>query len=263
MSLTPTRLIVSSHYGLDQTGERPNNFIVELPQSVSNLKNIELISSTITYLPLEPNFPVYESYLDMTLNGTPIQGNINTSIVYNSPLDLVTQLNTILGSGNGAFSFDATTIRLIYTPPNPTDVVVFKTTSTLLRRMGAVFPLKNDVTNTGAYTFPNPPIIIRTTCIYIASSTISSDAMIGGLKGRQDIVTQIPLSSGTYGTILNYQLSNDEIKTETYNSNINVVNFEILDDLFQPLPLSNNAVVSATLALQYEYDQNLTSKLKY
>lgn len=262
MSLTPSRLICNSYYGINQNQEEPHIFDVELSQSISNLKSADLLSASITFFPIEPNFPKYESSLSMTLNGSNTEFSISTNRIYNSPSDLITELNAGLGTGKGSFSFNTSYLRVVYTPPVATDEVEFiVSNNSILRRLGADLPLST-IQHTGTYTFPNPPIIIRTTTMYIASNTLATDCIIGNYRGRQDIIAQIPIPAGSYGTIINYELNNDVEKTSTYNSNFNSIQMSILDDLFQPLPLCSNANINAVFGLEYEASLTMTGRLR-
>lgn len=264
MALTPSRLFVSSFYGLDQSTETPNLFSVNLSQSLTRVKTSELTSLTLTFLPVSPNIPPEEAELDLKVNTVQVGGTLDTTLVYNNPSDLVTELNAV--SSSGTFTYNPATARITYTAPNPADTIVFTySTNNILRRLGGDINQTptTTITATGSYTFPNPPIIIRTTCLFIASQTMTTDAIIGGYGGRQDIVAQIPMESGVYGDIVNYELANDIEKTDTYNSNINVIKFEVLDDQFNALPLCRNATINAVFSLQYHEDQNLTARLRY
>ena len=219
----PSRLIVNSFYGITQNAESPNEFFVELPQSLSRVRNVELLNASIVFYPSEPNIPSYEAVLNMTRNGTPIGGTLPTGVVYNSPADLVSRLNTLIGAGNGSFAFSSTTNKITYTAPNVGDTIVFTPSANhCLRRLGADYPLATSITATGSYTFPNPPIIIRTTTMFVASN-LASDALIGGASSRNDIIASIPITSGTFGTVLEFELSNIYDRTNTFNSNINII----------------------------------------
>lgn len=264
MALSPTRLYVNSFFGINQLQEKPNSFVVELPTSLTRLRYAELVSASIPFVPISPNIPPEEGSLYLSVSGVAVGGDLDTSLVYSTPSDLVNQLNSVISSPtNGTFAFNSTTNRISYTAPNPSDPIVFSPgTNHILRRLGADLPITASISATGQYIFPCPPIVIRTTCLFIASNTITSDCVVGGLGSRQDIITQIPLESGVYGSIINYELPNDMERTETYNTNINSINLEILDDLFNPLPLCSNANINCVFALQYQDDPNLVGRLR-
>lgn len=260
----PSRLIVNSFYGVTQNAEAPNEFFVELPQSLSRVRNVELLNASIVFYPSEPNIPSYEASLDLELNGTPIGGLLPTGVVYNSPADLVSRLNTLITSpANGTFSYSTTTNKITYTAPNVGDTIVFTPSANhCLRRLGADYPLATSITATGSYTFPNPPIIIRTTTMFVASN-LASDALIGGASSRNDIIASIPITSGTFGTVLEFELSNIYDRTNTFNSNINIIQVSLLDDLIQPIPLATNALVNLTFGIQYGDLDLTTARLRF
>jgi hypothetical protein len=248
---------------VSQNEESPNEFFTELPQSLSRVRNVELLSASVVFYPTEPNIPSYESVLNFTLNGTQRGGILPTNVIYNSPTDLVSRLNTLITSPTyGTFSYNTTTARITYTAPNVGDAIVFTpSVSHCLRRLGADYPLNTAITATGSYTFPNPPIIIRSTTLYVASN-LASDALIGGASIRSDIIASIPMTSGTFGTVLEFALSNIYDRTNTFNSNINIIQVALLDDLLQPLPMATNALVNLTFGIQYGDLDLITARLR-
>ena len=66
-----------------------------------------------------------------------------------------------------------------------------------------------------------------------------------------NILSMIPLSSGTYGSLINFELQNSIAKSESFSLNISNIGFSLYDDLFNPFELCQNSLVVMEINLQY------------
>jgi hypothetical protein len=65
----------------------------------------------------------------------------------------------------------------------------------------------------------------------------------------------IQLESGAYGSIENFALQNSIFKSDTFTGNIQSVNIQVLDDLYQPIKFCGNTLASCEFALQYDVSE--------
>ena len=257
MSSKVQRLYLNSYYGIDTNNETPSAFDISLGSivSVQNVGAVELNAASLVFTPTSPNLgDEYMLYLE--LNGVANTFTIDPLKVYDNPNDLVNEINNTI-QNVGTFSFDTDYMRIVYNPPNANDTwVMSASTNNILRRIGAHSD-NEDATGTGNYTFPNPPIIIRTTCLFLSSSLDSSG--FSTLDGAPPILAQITLNSGEYGSIINFNLQNVYLKSDLVSENISTVSFQVLDDRYRPLLLTRNAMLNIELSIQYS-DPNINNR---
>jgi hypothetical protein len=265
----PSRLYLNSHNGVDMPNETPDNFQINLKQSLHNVSNVELNSFSITFTPYEPNIPAMESRLAFQIwrESNPnnynlrVDTHVDTTRIYNSPNDLVDELNKVSNATNNKllFSFEPSLARIVLTCINGTDPVtqidILTPSGSINRRLG----MSNNTTEltmmgSNQVIFPSPPIIIRSQVLYLSTPLLCNDSLNAN-SSNSSILSMIQLESGAYGSIENFALQNSIFKSDTFTGNIQSVNIQVLDDLYQPIKFCGNTLASCEFALQYDVSE--------
>ncbi len=258
----PSRLYINSFSGVDTPNETPDNFQVNLKQSLRNVSNVELNSFTITFTPAEPNIPHHESIFRLTVergtSGTvTTEAPIPTNKIYNSPTDLALELTKLIIDPDIEVGFDLNTARLFIQDnyqngTETTRIYVEAGENSINRRLGLQSgDTSISVSNSNILEMPCPPIIIRSQVLYLSAPLLCNDG-VNATSSSSSILSMIQLQSGGFGTIENFSLQNSILKSDTFTGNIQTVTLQVLDDLYQPIRFFANTLTSCEFAIQYD-----------
>ena len=254
----PSRLYVNSFIGVDTPNESPDNFQVNLKQSLRNVSNVELNTFTITFTPFEPNIPANESMFRLNIirdgSGLQVEGQLDTQKIYNSPNDFAAELNRIIDTPDVVVSFDPTLARMVITDKTggTTSIECPSGVNSVNRRLGLQSGTSSlYIDNSNVLIFPSPPIIIRSQVLYLSTPLLCNDG-VNANSSHSSILSMIQLESGAYGSIENFALQNSILKSDTFTGNIQSVTIQVLDDLYQPIKFCSNTLASCEFALQYD-----------
>jgi len=253
------------------TSSTKNKFQVSLSANVTKIEDLNLSTFTFIYTPIN-SFPIYESQVDVTENGsTNGSFQIDTLKVYDSPdtssgTSLISELDSKWSAAGltGSWLYDHTYQRVYLSGlvPNTTTLVLNKVNNQAYRRLGfstdqlgVVIIADAD----GNITANCPPILARTSTSYLAldisTDSISSDASVN------NIIAQIPLYSVAYGSIANFEIAYNFSKISGIPPVLHTLNFSLLDDQFQPLELCENSNVMAEFHIDHEGNEDIKTKL--
>jgi len=258
----PSRLYINSFNGVDTPNETPDNFQVNLKQSLRNVSNVELNTFSITFTPYEPNVPFSESVFRLTVsrdngNIVNIMVGINTEKIYNSPNDLATELNTYLTNTDVEVSFNPSLARMVITDKFQggsltNSIKISSGENSINRRLGLnTRDTAYEVLDSSYCILPSPPIIIRSQVLYLSTPLLCNDG-VNATSSNSSILSMIQLESGAFGSIENFALQNSILKSDTFTGNIQTVTIQVLDDLYQPIRFCGNTLASCEFAVQYD-----------
>jgi len=257
----PSRLYVNSFIGVDTPNETPDNFQVNLKQSLRNVSNVELNTFTITFTPFEPNIPTNESMFRLNVirdgSGFQVEAQLNTQKIYNSPNDFATELNRIINNPDIVVSFDPTLARMVITDKAQGGSLTQRIecpqgVNSVNRRLGLQSGSTSlSIDNSNTMVFPSPPIIIRSQVLYLSTPLLCNDG-VNANSSHSSILSMIQLESGAFGSIENFALQNSILKSDTFTGNIQSITIQVLDDLYQPIRFCSNTLASCEFALQYD-----------
>ena len=249
----PSRLYINSLFGNDENAESPSKFRVQLPTSIQNVSEIELNTLSCVFTPLQPNISPYENTLYLLVDASNISVTVDDTAVYNSPQDLCAELNTQLSSFSvGSFSFNSRYARIEFTPAASVTQYQVKTGSNAInRRLGFAKQADESTIQTGVFRLPCPPILIRTTQLLLESKEMARAGVTADVNVSTNIVSAINMTSGSYGALINFQLTNDVERSTSVSDNFQFIEIQLLDDQYKPLQLSLNSQVNIEVKLQY------------
>ena len=289
----PSKIIVTSQYGVDQDSETPNKFSVELPNSISDVGNVELLSGSMVYTPKHPSLNPLNNNLFIQVQSPPAPPvaqkiELNEFEYFPNITTFLAKLNSAISTAYGGapaiqFNFNTETQtleieclvanRVVEFAGHPVFGAITSTSQYLYRRLGfALFDQNIDPYFTPSayrqnnfgirfdYTFtvvgekvilPNPPNILRTSTVYVASESLANDCLLPRGLPITSIMAQIPLTASTYGSVINYEMSNDQERTTTFDNNVSFVNITLLDDDFNALDMKQNSRISLVFGIHY------------
>jgi hypothetical protein len=293
----PSKLIVTSFAGIDQSNETPSRFSIELPNSIADVNNVELLSASIEYTPLYPSLTPPNSLLRIYQGSSIIQNFLQTDVFeyYPDMTTFLAKINTLYATGvsPGApqiqFNFNTVTQTIEIECLSPILITVEDNYggAGLFRRMG--FGLEGQhidpyftpdaysyitITANTSWCFqhnfttigekvilPNSPNIVRSTTMYVGSDTLANDCLLPRGIPITSIMAQIPITTSEYGRVINYEMSNDQERTTTFDNNISYITLNLLDDEFNPLELKQNSRISCVFGLQYKQGTVTTTRI--
>lgn len=203
-----------------------------------------------TYYP----FTAQDSYFwweEKTVLQTPVQ--IETERTYNTPNDLITELNTKIVAYNIVFSYDATTGKITITNNGANDirpVGSYRWSDSLSSVYGNIcdrLGMTDDtsaitITSGGTYEFPSIVKMLRTNCLYLCCpnlSAMSIQSRIPSPYNNNFVLARA--SSANWGMLSQLQYS-DNIFFYTNEKYIDHLEFVLFDSQFTEVELLESAI---------------------
>lgn len=283
MSTSANRIFIGSYESykddLLSGGESANNFRFNIDNAPINVKGLQMLASSLLFLPSHPNIPPYESVLKMTttISATNyvITLNIPTTIFYRTVYDstgtnpdLITELNrnsnysstpslpTDFTTDVGTWAWSDTIQRLIFTPVSGASVVINDVSNNSYRRLGIPSnQIGTAYTNASPLTCQNTVLLLRTQVVYITLPTLISDSIANVNKPFVNSILDIfPITNPAYGSVLPYSPS---IPTEIEMGGVqlNDIQVYLLDDQFQPILFDSNCNFVMGFDIIYEHEK--------
>lgn len=181
---------------------------------------------------------------------------INFDRVYNSPEELVNELNSRFLNDNGdviEVSYDPQRVRLTFTNNTPVpirfissfrhDDLLDETFNHINDKLGLTQPLQNQIIQSGgSLTGESMLRLIRTNCYYISCNLLANGGNISTFQvpnpdKRPKILAKV--TSGNFGTLSQLQYTTD-VDLDVSDQTLSRIDFEILDDEFEPIQLNGH-----------------------
>lgn len=273
MSSQPARVYLNGYYR--QPSDSASEFTVTLPQAIIGAQTMSINSATIPFLCY--TFDLSESVFYYQAGSTAVQSvTLNLQKVYTSLAQFITDFKASFPVGlNIDVTTDATANDGILTITCPTGINVigiaqkeYNWDSTYFNNCadrlgfynGSTTPLATAPTAT-SFKASGPAIMLRTTSIYVGVDLVGGDSFTTNTPSQaiSSILFQLPVSNGTFGTVIQY-FNNDyllftgsELPNAVYN-----VTVTLYDDNFNNLYLLPSAKV--LLELSFKYGEEVKAK---
>jgi hypothetical protein len=244
MSNQPDIIVVNTR---DARLAGPGQFEDLLP-NILGLKTITLESAVIpiswsSFHPTENTFSI-----TLTPSMSVISVPIDTSIIANSPADIVTLINDAFVNVGGYFPgqyvlrYDSarglmqfySTIQAGYVNPTPLAMKIGFNVNTNFQNSPTP-PLFSSANNGYAQCLPK---VARTSCVYVVSNLNFDANVLGpGSTMINNIVTMIPCTTTQYGDVLSYDaaLESAGLTDNDISPSISAVQIQLLDDQFRTI----------------------------
>ena len=273
MSSQPARVYLNGYYR--GPSDSASEFTVTLPQAIIGAQTMSINSATIPFLCY--TFDLSESVFYYQAGSPVVQSvTLNLQKVYTSLTQFIADFKASFPVGlNIDVTTDAAANDGILTITCPTGINVigiaqkeynWDTTyfNNCADRLGfynaSGTPLVTTPTQT-SFKASGPVIMLRTTSIYVGVDLVGGDSFTTNTPSQaiSSILFQLPITSGTYGSVLSY-FNNDyllfvgsELPNAIYN-----VSVTLYDDTFNNLQLLPSAKV--LLELSFKYEEELKPK---
>jgi len=267
-----------------------DQFSVQLQNPVQGLTRFSIDTATVEYNPEYPNFPPYASILTIEFSDVvgesiiSVPNNVDwTSYTVNGqntfPKNFQEYLNAEATSAGSASVFTLTEGTSVGLPGfiiwaiAGADALIYgasglnNTEQSIMERIGFPFRLANRSIPQWTFTPGSPAVfsltsaggVIASPCNYILGRTsliyILSDIDANGTSdvGLQNIISVIPITSGTGLGDMVIGENTTSISTSTNpSSDFNSVQVILLDDMYSPLELREQARVAIEFNLAYD-----------
>ena len=256
----PRRLYITSL--LKESYEAPYRFTARFRNAIQGCKGVRLLSAQINL----NCYNFHDKYSQVTFKAV----NNNYSLTmpkqqYNTPQEVADKLNYLFQNAvaDSLFSctWNASTLRYTIACSNANGAFYqgfFFGPNSIWKKLGFTpdqaipsvnFPL--------SITATNSPTLVRTSCIYINSPTVSTNEGITNISSdstfeRKNILAAIPVQNGHYGSYQMFNESIDIYRAVQLNESLQGITFELLDDELELLDdLDGSTIVNLELDLEY------------
>lgn len=255
----PRRLYISNMQRM--TGDKSYSFTVHFQNVIQDCKGIRLLNAMVSLNAY--NFSKRDNLVTFTALNTfhsiampqqqyltpqSVADAINNMFVYDVPSSLF------------SITWDAAALRysLKCTNANPAFYSEFTNgPNSIWKRLGFDESQLGVAMNNNTVVAMNAPKLIRTSCLYISSPTISTNegvanSNVNSIYQRKNILAIIPVTNGTYGSYQHFNDPIDVFRAVMLPPSMQSIQFEIFDDeLYLFDDLDGNATVTLELDLEY------------
>lgn len=248
----PSRLLISSD---DLDYGQGNSFTCTLPEPITGAVRADLIRAVIpnTGYPIpayQANFYYYASAAPTTLVTVSLNTNQYFDSIAGGTYPFLTALNA-MAPGVLTFSYNANTTRITVTAASGTIKVApstaWATPFALNTRIG--FQNAGSSAFSASQTGTILPNLIRSKVVYVLCNVVMNDTI--STDGLRTAISKVPINSSYGGLtiyvppVLNW---NRLVAGQSYQQ----VKIDLLDDQYQPYPLSTEEFCEFEIAFRYD-----------